>query len=152
MPNHPIIPQKAIFHEREGWAYYVANWQDRFSSGARAVLIRLSPRHFARYHRLKEAGRSQKSICYALFKKKPPSVPSPAQAETREATPVPRTGKVIVDIVVLNAEQLIGLIDRHLGVRIVGLRTLAIGDLRKLYLALTHAGNGVAISPSLSRD
>ena len=142
MPNHPTIPQKAIFHEREGWAYYVANWQDRFSSGARAVLIRLSPRHFARYHRLKDAGRSQKSICYALFKKKPPSVPSPAQSETREAPPVPRTGKVIVDIVVLNAEQLIGLIDRHLGVRIVGLRTLTVGDLRKLYLALTHAGDG----------
>ena len=140
MPSPTRIPQKAIFHEHDGWAYYVANWQLRFTTGSKAVLVRLSPRHFARYHRLKDAGRSQKSICYALFKKKPPIIPVPPAPDTRETSRVhQRPGTVTIDIGVLTVEQLVTLINRHLGVRISGLRTLALGDLRKLYLALTHA-------------
>lgn len=146
MPTPPAIPQKAIFHERDGWAYYVANWQTRFTTGAKAVLVKLSPRHFARYHRLKDAGRSPKSICIALFKKNPPSAPVVLveERETRETSRVhrqaeQRPGTVTIDIDVLTGEQLVTLINRHLGVRISGLRTLALSDLRKLYLALTHA-------------
>ena len=142
MSMPPTIPQKAIFHERDGWAYYVANWQDRFTSGARPVLIKLSPRHFARYHRLKDQGRSQKSICIVLFKQKPPTAPVVELAETRETSRVHlRPGTVTIDIAVLTSEQLVTLINRHLGVRISGLRTLAVSDLRKLYLALTHAAD-----------
>lgn len=142
MPTPPAIPQKAIFHERDGWAYYVANWQARFTTGAKAVLVKLSPRHFARYHRLKDAGRSAKSICIALFKKNPPSAPVVVveEKETRETSRLhKRPGTVTIDISVLTCEQLVTLINRHLGVRISGLRTLALSDLRKLYLALTHA-------------
>lgn len=140
MPTPSAIPQKSIFHERDGWAYYVANWQARFTTGTKAVLVKLSPRHFARYHRLKDQGRSQKSICIALFKKKPPTAPVVELAETRETSRVhKRPGTVTIDISVLTCEQLVTLINRHLGVRISGLRALALSDLRKLYLALTHA-------------
>lgn len=150
MPNPPTIPQKSIFHERDGWAYYVANWQERFTSGVRAVLVKLSPRHFARYHRLKDQGRSQKSICIALFKKRPPKPVDPERETSRKHKRPESTGDdpanwrsstVTIDIAVLTCEQLVILINRHLGVRISGLRTLALSDLRKLYLALSRAGD-----------
>jgi hypothetical protein len=85
--------------------------------------VRLSPRHFVRYQELKARGRSQKTICYLLFKRR---AVKPAAA--------PRTVPVSIDI--LTAEQLYALICQLLGVRITGLKALSLAELRRLYLAL----------------
>ena len=78
----------------------------------------------------------------SVFKKKPPTAPVTELEETREVIEVQkRSTTVTIDIAVLTSEQLVGLINRHLAVRIAGLRTLAVSDLRKLYLALTHVGD-----------
>jgi hypothetical protein len=63
------VPQRAIFVEREGWVYYVSNWQQRFTESVRAILVKLSPRHVARYYELKDKGRSHKTIAIILFKR-----------------------------------------------------------------------------------
>ena len=83
------IPQQAIFVERDGWVYYVTNWQKRFAEGGRPKLVRLSPRHFVRYNELKEKGRSQKTIALLLFKRVPVKVtvlPQPAAPRETKAS------------------------------------------------------------------
>jgi hypothetical protein len=126
------LPKDAIFDEREGWVFYVSNWQARRTTGGRAVLVRLSPRHFARYHQLKEKGRSAKTICYLLFRKKPAALGKRGSG----AVEAPAAGRIEVDIAILTSEQLVALAGAELGARIGGLRALPLADLRKLVLAL----------------
>ena len=126
------LPKDAIFSERDGWVYYVSNWQARRSAGGRAVLVRLSPRHFARYQQLKEKGRSQKTICYLLFRKKPAALGKRGGG----AVEAPAAGRIEVDIAILTVDQLVTLAGAELGARIGGLRALPLADLRKLVLAL----------------
>ena len=129
------LPKDAIFSEREGWVYYVSNWQARRSTGGRAVLVRLSPRHFARYQQLKEKGRSQKTICYLLFRKKPAAL-GKRGGGGGVAAAAPAAGRIEVDIAILTVDQLVALAGAELGARIGGLRALPLADLRKLVLAL----------------
>lgn len=125
----------AIFVEREGWVYYVTNWQKRFVESTRARLVRLSPRHFVRYNELKEKGRSQKTIALLLFKRVPVKVVASAGPPTpREAKAGERT--VTVDIAMLTHEQVLSLLQRALGERFPGLRTLSLAEIRRLYLAV----------------
>ena len=126
------LPKDAIFSERDGWVFYVSNWQARRSTGGRAVLVRLSPRHFARYQQLKEKGRSAKTICYLLFRKKPAALGKRGVG----AAEAPAAGRIEVDITILTADQLVTLAGAELGARIAGLRALPLADLRKLVLAL----------------
>jgi hypothetical protein len=131
------IPQQAIFIEREGWVYYVTNWQRRFTEGGRAKLVRLSPRHFVRYNELKAKGRSAKTIALLLFKRIPVKVTVAPQPEAaREAKSDART--VTVDITMLTHEQLMSLLQRALKDRFPGLRALPLTELRRLYLAVVE--------------
>src|ERR1043165_3804320 len=115
------IPTQAIFVEREGWVYYVANWQRRFNDGGRARLVRLSPRHFVRYNELKEKGRSQKTIALLLFKRVP-TRPAAASASPREASRGGDTRTVSVDIGLLTHQQLLTLLQRDLDESLARLR------------------------------
>ena len=132
----------AIFVEREGWVYYVTNWQKRFAEGGRARLVRLSPRHFVRYQELKEKGRSQKTIALLLFKR------VPVRVTVRSAAAAPREPKaadgrtVSVDISMLTHEQILSLLQRALRERFPGLRTLSLAELRRLYLAVQELKHG----------
>lgn len=129
------IPQQAIFVERDGWVYYVTNWQRRFGEGGRARLVRLSPRHFVRYNELKAKGRSPKTIALLLFKRVPVKVTVSAQPEApREAKSDTRT--VTVDITMLTHEQLLSLVQRALKERLPALRSMPLTELRRLYLAV----------------
>lgn len=137
------IPQQTIFVEREGWVYYVTNWQKRFTDGGRAKLVRLSPRHFVRYNELKAKGRSQKTIALLLFKRVPVKVvaaSTPAtRREERSGTREDKgtsTRTVTVDITMLTHEQVLSLLQRALGERLPGLRSLPLTELRRLYLAV----------------
>ncbi len=113
--------------------FYVSNWQARRTAGGRAVLVRLSPRHFARYQQLKEKGRSQKTICYLLFRKKPAALGKRGGGASPAA---PAEGRIEIDIAILTVDQLVTLAGANLGARIGGLRALPLADLRKLVLAL----------------
>ena len=151
------IPGQAIFVERDGWVYYVTNWQKRFGEGGRAKLVRLSPRHFVRYNDLKAKGRSQKTIALLLFKRVPVKVtaasqPSPARAATvrvekdaarEERNPGTRT--VTIDITLLTHEQILALLQRALRERLPGLRALPLPELRRLYLAVIGLGRDSAV-------
>lgn len=134
------IPQQTIFVERDGWVYYVTNWQRRFTEGGRAKLVRLSPRHFVRYNELKGKGRSAKTIALLLFKRVPVKVvvaPQPAAARepgVREAKSDTRS--VTVDITMLTHEQLLSLVQRALKERLPALRAMPLNELRRLYLAV----------------
>jgi hypothetical protein len=138
------IPPRAIFVEREGWVFYVTNWQRRYTESSAPTLVRLSPRHFVRYHELKAKGRSPKTIAMLLFKRPParsPATPGAVRAPVErgvdpdfERTDASRV--VSVDIDLLNAEQVLALLQRTLHRKFPGLRTLPIGELRKLYLAI----------------
>ena len=142
------ISQQAIFVEREGWVYYVTNWQKRFAEGGRPKLVRLSPRHFVRYNELKEKGRSQKTIALLLFKRvavKVTVLPQPATARTVKAGDKSSdkasdknadTRTVTVDITMLTHEQLLSLLQRVLRERLPGLRAMPVTELRRLYLAV----------------
>jgi hypothetical protein len=153
------ISQQAIFVERDGWVYYVTNWQKRFTAGGRAKLVRLSPRHFVRYNELKGKGRSPKTIALLLFKKVPLAKAGVAAAmsvvaEAREKSDarekaVPReraatvriakasdSQTVSVDITLLTHEQILALLQRALNERLPGLRALPLNELRRLYLAV----------------
>jgi hypothetical protein len=135
------VPGRALFVEKDGWVYYVANWQARFNDdGERAVLVRLSPRHFVRYHELKERGRSQKTICYLLFKHRAAKPGTSArvakQSAAKQTSAEPRTIPVSIDI--LTAEQLHAMVCQALGIRIVGLKALTLAELRRLYLAIVR--------------
>lgn len=137
------IPQQTIFVEREGWVYYVTNWQKRFTDGGRVKLVRLSPRHFVRYNDLKAKGRSQKTIALLLFKRVAVKVTaSPTSAVPREERSGTREDKgtgtrtVTVDITMLTHEQVLSLLQRALGERLPGLRSLSLTELRRLYLAV----------------
>ncbi len=136
------VPQQAIFVEREGWVYYVTNWQRRFTDGGRAKLVRLSPRHFVRYNELKEKGRSAKTIALLLFKRVPVKVVVAPQPAARESTTrVARetkseTRSVTIDITMLTHEQLLSLVQRALKERLPALRTMPLAELRRLYLAV----------------
>jgi hypothetical protein len=133
------IPQQAIFVEREGWTYYVTNWQKRFAEGGRPKLVRLSPRHFVRYNELKEKGRSQKTIALLLFKRVPVKVtvsPQPAPARENKSGDKSDTRTVTVDITMLTHEQLLSLLQRALRERLPGLRAMPLTELRRLYLAV----------------
>ncbi len=134
------VPDRALFVEKDGWVFYVANWQARFNEGGRAVLVRLSPRHFVRYHELKERGRSQKTICYLLFKHRAAKPGTAARAaKTSAAKPSAAEQHTIpVSIDILSAEQLHTMICQALNVRIVGLKALTLAELRKLYLAIVR--------------
>lgn len=140
------IPQHAIFVEREGWVFYVTNWQRRFTEGGRAKLVRLSPRHFVRYNDLKGKGRSQKTIALLLFKRVPVKLAAATQkaaatpADTRESRSETRT--VSVDITMLTHEQLFSLVQRALKERLPGLRTMPLPELRRLYLAVMDLTRG----------
>ncbi len=144
MSQRPI-PTTAIFVEREGWVYYVTNWQKRFVETLRPKLVRLSPRHFVRYNELKEKGRSQKTIALLLFKRVPVKIiasaaPSVPAREAREAKASDRT--VSVDITMLTHEQVLTLLQRALGERFPGLRTLSLAEIRRLYLAVQGLARG----------
>jgi hypothetical protein len=141
--NQRTIPTQAIFVEREGWVYYVANWQRRFSDGGRARLVRLSPRHFVRYNELKEKGRSQKTIALLLFKRVP-AKPAATSASPREASKGVDTRTVSVDVALLTHEQILTLLQRDLDERLPGLRALALPELRRLYLAVHDLRHGPA--------
>jgi hypothetical protein len=145
------ISQQAIFVEREGWVFYVTNWQKRFSEGGRAKLVRLSPRHFVRYNELKGKGRSPKTIALLLFKKVPnksggsgalPAMSHARGAPLRDKTPTVRETKptdsqtVSIDITLLTHEQVLALLQRALGERLPGLRAVPLQELRRLYLAV----------------
>ncbi|MBA3701035.1 MAG: hypothetical protein H0W78_19470 [Planctomycetes bacterium] len=144
------IPQQSIFVEREGWVYYVTNWQKRFAEPCRPKLVRLSPRHFVRYNELKEKGRSQKTIALLLFKRVPAKVttappPAPGRAVTvRMEKIAPREDKnpgsrtVTIDITMLTHEQVLALLQRVLRERLPGLRALPLTELRRLYLAVVE--------------
>ncbi len=155
------IPQQAIFVEREGWAYYVTNWQKRFAEGGRPKLVRLSPRHFVRYNELKEKGRSQKTIALLMFKRVPVKVtvsPQPAlsresaRESARESTRENKSGDksdtrtVTIDITMLTHEQLLSLLQRALRERLPGLRAMPLTELRRLYLAVLELKHGKAAS------
>jgi hypothetical protein len=129
------VPDQAIFVERDGWVFYVTNWQKRFTAGGRAKLVRLSPRHFVRYQELKEKGRSPKTIALLLFKRVPVKVgvgPQPAAARAGKGD----TRTVVVDITMLTHEQLLSLVQRALGERLPTLRSMPLMELRRLYLAV----------------
>jgi hypothetical protein len=129
------ISDQAIFVERDGWVFYVTNWQKRFTAGGRAKLVRLSPRHFVRYHELKAKGRSPKTIALLLFKRVPVKVSvggQPLSARTAKSD----TRTVTVDIAMLTHEQLLSLVQRALGERLPTLRTMPLLELRRLYLAV----------------
>ena len=134
------VPQQTIFLEREGWVYYVTNWQRRFTEGGRAKLVRLSPRHFVRYNELKAKGRSAKTIALLLFKRVPvkvvvaPQPTTPREAAAREAKSDTRS--VTVDITMLTHEQLLSLVQRALKERLPALRSMPLTELRRLYLAV----------------
>jgi len=135
------VPAHAIFVEREGWVYYVTNWQKRFSESARPKLVRLSPRHFVRYNELKEKGRSQKTIAMLLFKRvavKETVGPQPAARESKSS----ETRTVSVDITMLTHEQILSLLQRALDERLPGLRALPLNELRRLYLAVQDLKHG----------
>lgn len=144
------IAEQAIFVERDGWVYYVTNWQKRFGEGGRAKLVRLSPRHFVRYNDLKSKGRSQKTIALLLFKRVPAKVtvappPSPGRAVTvRMEKNAPREDKnpgsrtVTIDIAMLTHEQVLALLQRVLRERLPGLRAMPLTELRRLYLAVVE--------------
>lgn len=140
------IPQQTIFVERDGWVFYVTNWQKRFGEGGRAKLVRLSPRHFVRYNDLKGKGRSQKTIALLLFKRVP-RVPAkvmlkPATAVQHDEPDFTREAKredirtVTVDIAMLTHEQVLSLLQRALRERLPGLRSLPLSELRRLYLGV----------------
>ncbi|HEX3133414.1 MAG TPA: hypothetical protein VHX44_07505 [Planctomycetota bacterium] len=134
------VPAQAIFVERDGWVYYVTNWQKRFSEPVRPKLVRLSPRHFVRYNELKEKGRSQKTIALLLFKRVAVKVTVGPQQGARESK-ASDTRTVSVDITMLTHEQILSLLQRTLNERLPGLRALPLPELRRLYLAvqdLTH--------------
>lgn len=129
------VSQQTIFVEREGWVYYVTNWQRRFTEGGRAKLVRLSPRHFVRYNELKAKGRSAKTIAMLLFKRVPVKVVVAPQPEAvREVKSDTRT--VTIDITMLTHEQLLSLVQRALKERLPALRTMPLTELRRLYLAV----------------
>lgn len=135
------VPTTAIFVERDGWVYYVTNWQKRFAESARPKLVRLSPRHFVRYNELKEKGRSQKTIALLLFKRVPVKITaSPPLATPRESKSVERT--VTIDITMLTHEQVLSLVQRALGERFPGLRALSLAEIRRLYLAVQKRMSG----------
>lgn len=144
------IPQTDIFVERDGWAYYVTNWQKRFAEGGRPKLVRLSPRHFVRYNELKEKGRSQKTIALLLFKRVPvkvvvsphPVVSRDAKAYDKSSEKNNDTRTVTVDITMLTHEQLLSLLQRALRERLPGLRALPLAELRRLYLAVLELKRG----------
>lgn len=153
------ISQQAIFVERDGWVYYVTNWQKRFTAGGRAKLVRLSPRHFVRYNELKGKGRSPKTIALLLFKKVPTakagvasamSVPAEVRdkAVPRERAATVRVTKasdsqtVSIDITLLTHEQILALLQRALNERLPGLRSLPLAELRRLYLAVLGIQRG----------
>lgn len=146
------ISQQAIFVEREGWAFYVTNWQKRFTEGGRAKLVRLSPRHFVRYNDLKAKGRSPKTIALLLFKKVPiksgGAVVGAVPAEPRDKSAprdkgatvriakVSESQTVSIDITLLTHEQILALVQRTLNERLPGLRAMPLTELRRLYLAV----------------
>lgn len=133
------VPQQTIFVEREGWVYYVTNWQRRFSEGGRAKLVRLSPRHFVRYNELKAKGRSAKTIALLLFKRVPVKVVVAPQGAAREVSKNDAksdTRSVTVDITMLTHEQLVSLVQRALKERLPALRAMPLSELRRLYLAV----------------
>lgn len=131
------IPQQAIFVEREGWVYYITNWQRRFAEGGRAKLVRLSPRHFVRYNELKAKGRSAKTIALLLFKRVPVKVVvAPQPVVAREAEAKSDTRSVTIDITLLTHEQLLSLVQRALKERLPALRSMPLTELRRLYLAV----------------
>jgi hypothetical protein len=130
------IAAHTIFVERDGWVYYVTNWQKRFNEPARPKLVRLSPRHFVRYQEFKQAGRSPKTIAYLLFKKAAVKVTAAPVVEiTRPKKPADER-TVTVDIAMLTQEQVLSLLQRALGERFPGLRTMALAEIRRLYLAV----------------
>jgi hypothetical protein len=138
------IDDRAIFVEQNGWAYYVANWQQRFAEPVRAMLVRLSPRHFVRYNALKEKGRGQKSIAYLLFKRVPAQVVKDSQqiSKAPSQTPLSQTPKaeaptvVVIELEMLTAEQLVRLIQRSLHGEFPGLQALPLNELRQLYVSI----------------
>jgi len=148
------ISQQAIFVERDGWAYYVTNWQKRFAEGGRPKLVRLSPRHFVRYNELKEKGRSQKTTALLLFKRVPVKVtvlPQPLAAREgknndkkndKNNDKASDTRTVTVDITMLTHEQLLSLLQRALRERLPGLRAIPLTELRRLYLAVLELKRG----------
>jgi hypothetical protein len=135
------VPQQSIFVERDGWVYYVTNWQRRFTEGGRARLVRLSPRHFVRYNELKTKGRSPKTIALLLFKRVPvKAIPTPPAEAVREARSDTRT--VTVDITMLTHEQVLSLVQRALKERLPALRSMPLTELRRLYLAVVDLKRG----------
>jgi len=136
------IHDRAIFVEQQSWAYYVANWQRRFVEPMRALLVRLSPRHFIRYNALKEKGRGEKSIAYLLFKRVPVQVVKNSQpiskVPSRVPSPTSPTSPTVVSIEIdlLTSEQLVRLIQRSLHGEFPGLSALPIVELQKMYVAI----------------
>jgi hypothetical protein len=130
------IAAHIIFVERDGWVYYVTNWQKRFNEPARPKLVRLSPRHFVRYQELKQKGRSQKTIAYLLFKKMSVKVNAGPVVETTRTKKTADDRTVTVDIGMLTHEQVLSLLQRALGERFPGLRTMSLAEIRRLYLAV----------------
>ncbi len=132
------IPARSIFIEKDGWAYYVANWQTRFVQPFCAVMVRLSPRHFVRYCQLKAKGRGEKTIAYLLFKKIPRALKKQAPKVQAVEISKPLVAEqqpfmVWVDIAILTSEQVLYLIQRTLSAPFPGLRALSLEELRNLY-------------------
>jgi hypothetical protein len=133
------IHERAIFVEREGWAYYVTNWQQRFVAPMRALLVRLSPRHFVRYNALKEKGRGEKTIAYLLFKRVKVQVVKEniPISKVPSVAPSPTAPTVVsIEIDLLTADQLARLIQRSLQGEFPGLQSLPLEELRKMYVAI----------------
>ena len=130
------IAAHTIFVERDGWVYYVTNWQKRFNEPSRPKLVRLSPRHFVRYQELKQKNRSPKTIAYLLFKKVSVKVTAAPVVETTRTKKSAETRTVTVDIAMLTHEQVLSLLQRALGERFPGLRTMSLAEIRRLYLAV----------------
>ena len=135
-PSAQSIAAHTIFVERDGWVYYVTNWQKRFNEPALPKLVRLSPRHFVRYHEFKQAGRSSKTIAYLLFKKAAVKVSAAPVVEITRTKKSADERTVTVDIAMLTHEQVLSLLQRALGERFPGLRTMSLAEIRRLYLAV----------------
>lgn len=142
------IPRSTIFVEREGNVYVVVNWAERADDGVKAKLLRLSPRHLARYRVIAAKGRSQKSIYYYVFGKvrRPRIAATTADAAparparpARPAAPAADEATAVVPLRLLTADQLHKLIRLRLGHELPGLSGVPAEEMRLLWRALAES-------------
>ncbi len=138
------VPQKSLFHEKQGIIYYITNWRDRFHDGGKPTLVKLSPRHLKLYNKYNTRGRSQKSVYYCLMRDKGRLGAVRDTREMREMRQVRPTREtrvvanrkaitVEVDLDILTKDQLITTIANLSNEKMPYLVSLGLKDLRHLY-------------------